>query len=275
MGLRIGTNVASIAAQHNLERSYSANLRASRALSSGSRINNPGDDAAGFAIAESLRAQAASLRQAKRNSDNAEGLIQVAEGGLNEQNNILVRLRELAVQASSDTVSDDERGFLDTEFQNLINEFDRIAKTTMFSSKQLLTGTNTEYEFHLGAGNTGDDIVNYRLDADTRAESLNIKGNDVTDKATAKTSLTSVDQAMFKVAQARASFGAMQSRLGIASNNLSIQEENIEAAHSRIADADVATEVSNLAKSQVLQEFGTAVLAQANQNPQKSLKLLM
>lgn len=275
MGLRISTNVASIAAQRNLERTAGQTLRSARALSSGSRVNNPGDDAAGFAIAESLRGQAASLHQAKRNSDDAEGLIQVAEGGLNEQNNILVRLRELAVQSSSDNVGDDERGFLNTEFQNLVSEFDRIAQTTMYGRKQLLTGSNQQYEFHLGAGNTSDDIISYKFDADTRARSVDIAGNDVLDKSGAKSSINAIDQAMLKVAQARASFGAMQSRFEIASNNLSIQEENIRAAHSRIADADIAEETANFTQAQVQQEFGTAVLAQANQAPSKALKLLM
>lgn len=275
MGFRIGTNIASIAAQRNLDRSASQTLRASRALSSGSRINNPGDDAAGFAIAESLRGQAASLRQARRNSDDATGFIQVAEGGLNEQNNILVRLRELAVQSASDTVGDDERGFLDTEFQNLIAEFDRIAKTTMYGRKQLLTGANQQYEFHLGAGNSQDDVISYKLDTDTRANSVDIAGNDVLDKSGAKSAITAIDTAMLTIAKARSGFGAMQSRFEIASNNLAIQEENILAARSRIADADVAAEVSNLTQGQVLQDFGTAVLAQANQLPQKALKLLM
>jgi flagellin len=237
-------------------------------------VNNPGDDAAGFAIAESLRAQVASLRQAKRNSDNAEGLIQVAEGGLNEQNNILVRLRELAVQASSDTVGDDERGFLDTEYQNLVAEFDRIAQTTTYARKQLLTGANKTYEFHLGTGSGESDIIQYKLDTDTRANAMQIEDTDVRDKPSARSTLGTIDSAMHKVAQARAGFGAMQSRFEIASNNLSIQGENIEAARSRIADADVAHEVSRLARGQILQEFGTAVLAQANQMPQKALKLL-
>jgi flagellin len=275
MGLRIGTNVASLAARRHLERGSDQALRASRALASGSRIGNPGDDAAGFAIAESLRGQAASLSQAKRNSDDAQGLFQVAEGGLSEQNNILVRLRELAVQSASDTVGDTERGFLDTEFQNLVSEFDRIAETTIYSHKKLLTGSNTEYSFHLGAGNSENDDVAYKMKSDTRASSVDIKGLDVADKGNAKSSITSIDNAMEKVAQARASFGAMQSRFSIASNNLAIQEENVQAARSRIADADVANETANLAQAQVLQEFGTAVLAQANQSPARALKLLV
>lgn len=275
MGMRISTNIASIAAQRNLARSEGELVHASRALSSGSRIVNSGDDAAGFAIAESLRGQAAGLRQAKMNSDNAEGLIQVAEGGLNEQNNILVRLRELGVQAASDTVGDNEREFLNTEFTNLVSEFDRIAQTTRYGNKQLLTGANQEYEFHLGTGNTEDDVIKYKMDTDTRATSVQIKNLKVSEKDYARDALDQLDQAMYKVAKARAGFGAMQSRFEIASNNLAIQYENIQAAHGRIADADVGEESSKLAAAQVKQDFGISILAQANQNAGRALKLLM
>lgn len=274
MGLRIGTNIASISAQRNLARSESEVVRSSRALASGSRIVSPGDDAAGFAIAESLRGQAASLKQAKQNAENAKGLIQVAEGGLNEQNNILVRLRELAVQAASDTLSDTERGFLNTEFQNLTAEFERIAQTTTYGSKQLLAGADKEYEFHLGAGSSKHDIVAYRLDADTRASTLDLDGLSVDYKSYARSSLQYIDRALVQIAKTRSGFGAMQSRLEIAANNLDLQHENIVGARSRIADADVALEVSNMVQAKVLQEFGTAVLAQANQNPARALKLL-
>jgi flagellin len=275
MGLRISTNIASIAAQRNLSRSENEVIHASRALSSGSRIVSPGDDAAGFAIAESLRGQAASLRQARMNSDNAGGLVQVAEGGLNEQNNILVRLRELAVQAASDTVGDNEREFLNTEVTGLTSEFDRIAQTTRYGNKQLLTGGGQSLEFHLGAGSTDSDVVKFKMDTDTRASTVQIAKINVLDKDGAKDSLDAIDQAMYKVAQARSGFGAMQSRLEFAGNNLSIQYENVQAAHSRIADADIAEETSKLASAQVRQEYGISVLAQANQNPGKALKLLM
>ncbi len=274
MGLRIATNVASIAAQRNLARSEANVARASRALSSGSRIVSPGDDAAGFAIAESLRAQAASMAQAKENADAARGLIQVAEGGLSEQNNILIRLRELAVQSASDTVSDTEREFLDIEFQNLVAELDRIAHATRYGSKELLVGSGTEYEFHVGAGSKNEDVVRYRLDADTRASSLYIDDLSVSDKYDAREALEYIDEAILKIAHARASFGAMQSRLEIAAANLDLQRENILEARSRIADTDVAFEVSNLVQAQVQRDFGVAVLAQANQEPARALKLL-
>ncbi|HVK62442.1 MAG TPA: flagellin, partial [Bdellovibrionales bacterium] len=245
-----------------------------RALSSGSRIVSAGDDAAGFAIAESLRGQAASLRVAKQNADNAVGLIQVAEGGLNEQNNILVRLRELAIQAASDTVGDDERGFLDTEFQQLVQEFDRIAETTRYGGKQLLVGESTEYEFHLGTGSSPFDIVRYKLDADTRASSAGISGMGVSDQDEARDLLEGLDEGLMHVAKARAGFGAIQSRLQIAGNNLDIQRENIMGARGRIVDADIAYEVSEMVQGQIQQDFGVAVLQQANQNPQRAIRLL-
>jgi flagellin len=274
MGLRIGTNIASITAQRNLAKSDAEATHAIRALSSGSRIVSPGDDAAGYAIAETLRAQAESLREVKQNAENAKGLIQVAEGGLSEQNNILIRMRELGTQASSDTVSDDERGFIDTEFQQLSQEFDRIAKTTTYGSKKLLTGTDETYEFQLGVHNTPDDIVKYKMNSDTTASGVGIKGLSVDDKSDARESLETIDEAMQTVAKARAGFGAIQSRLEYAGNNTEIQRENVLEARSRIADADVGEEVAKLTQAQVKQNFGISVLAQANQMPERALKLL-
>lgn len=274
MGLRIGTNVASIAAQRELARSEKRTTHALKALASGSRIVNAGDDAAGFAVSENLRGQAASLSAAKHNAQNAQGLIQVAEGGLNEQNNILIRLRELTVQAASDTVSDDERGYLDVEYQQLTSELDRIAKTTMFGSKGLLQGENQEYQFHLGTQNRPEDVIGYKLDADTRSDSLGVSGLGILDRDDARENLSSLDAAVSKVAEARAKFGAIQSRLEIAGTNLDQQRENVMAARSRISDADVAYETSEMVAGRVAQEIGVAVLAQANQTPNLALKLL-
>jgi flagellin len=274
MGLRIGTNVASISAQRNLARNEERTLRAVRSLASGSRVVAPGDDAAGFAISEVLRGQAASLEQAKRNAQTATGLIQVAEGGLNEQNNILLRLRELAIQAASDTVGSEERGFLNVEYQQLVQEFDRIAMTTTFGRRPLLSGAKDDFEFHLGSGGKDIDVVRYRMDTDTRASSLGIKGTGVEDRSDARSSLSSIDDAVSAISKARAGFGAIQSRLEIAANNLDLQRENILMARSRIADADVAEEVSKVVQGRILRDFGTSILAQANQDPIAALKLL-
>ncbi len=275
MSLRIGTNVAAIAASRNLSRNSEDMQHSLQRLASGNRITVPGDDAAGFAIAEQLRGQGKGLQQARRNTDNAIGLIQVAEGGLSEQNNIIVRLREIAVQAASDTVSDDEREFLDTEFQGLIAESDRIAESTRFGQKQLLVGTNEKFDFYVGvSGDPKTDVISYKLDANTRASSLGLDGTSVSDKGDAESFLKEVDESLMMLAKTRAGFGAIQGRLEIAGNNLDTQYENIAAAHSRIADVDVAEESTNLARAQILSDLGIAVLAQANQQPSRVLKLL-
>ena len=274
MSLRIGTNVPSIAAQRDLNRAEERTSHALRALSSGSRFVKAGDDAAGYAISEILRGQAKSLRSAKNNAENAKGLIQVAEGGLNEQNNILIRLRELAVQSASDTVGDQEREYVDIEFKMLIEELDRIAQTTTYGNKKMLVGESQEFEFHLGAQNDESDIVKYTLDADSTAQALGVDRMAVDTQDDARDTLEDIDGALGKLAGVRAGFGAIQSRLEIASNNLDLQFENVSSARSRIADADVAYEVSEMVQGQVLREFGIAVLAQANQDPQKALKLL-
>lgn len=274
MGLRISTNVASITAQRNLVKSNERAQHAIAALSSGKRIVNAGDDAAGYAISENLRGQAASLAVAHQNAESAVGLIQVAEGGLNEQNNILIRLRELAIQSASDTVGDNERGYLNTEFTQLNLELDRIAQTTRYGDKQLLIGGDTEYVFQLGTQGTKEDTIRYKNETDTRADTLEVAGLTITDKDDARDNLKTIDEALKKIAEARAGFGAMQSRLQITSNNLDLQHENVLAARSRIADADVAQESAELMSAQVAQEFGISVLAQANQFPQRALKLI-
>lgn len=249
--------------------------RSLQRLASGQRIVRPGDDAAGFAVSESLRGEEAGLMQARRNTDNAIGLIQVAEGGLSEQNNIVVRLREIATQAASDTVGENEREFLDTEFQALVSEADRIAESTRFGNRKLLVGSGENFDFYVGTtGDPSSDIINYTLEANTTADSLGIAGLGVSDKSDARSSLRDLDEGLAKLAEVRAGFGAIQGRLEIAGNNLDVQRENVAAARSRIADTDVAEESSNLAKNRVLQDFGVAVLAQANQDPARALKLL-
>lgn len=276
MGLRIGTNVASIMAANHLRKNDDQLGKTFARLSSGSRITRPGDDAAGYAIAESLRGQERGLAQARRNADSAKGLIHVAEGGLAEQNNIAVRLREIAIQAASDTVSDDEREFLNTEFQQLVDETDRIAKSTRYGKKQLLVGARDDYEFFVGTtGDAKSDVIRYRMDADTTSSSLGLKGLDVTDKQDAQSALEEIDGSLLIISQARASFGAIQERLEFAGNNLDVQRENVAAAHSLIADTDYAEETARLAQEQVRQDYGVAVLSQANQNPARAMKLLI
>lgn len=245
-----------------------------QALASGSRINRAGDDAAGFAIAEGLRGQLSGVKQAKFNAETATSLLQTAEGGLNEQNNILVRMRELAVYSASDTVGEEERGFLNNEFQQLSAEFDRIARSTRFGNKMLLTGTGEEFQFQVGAYKGDENTVKFKLDADTTGSEVGISGLSIDDQDDALDTLSDLDGALTKIAGTRATFGAMQSRLQYAIDNLAVQAENIAGARSQIVDADIAEEVTKLAQSQIIQDSGIAVLAQANLNTTRVGKLI-
>lgn len=274
MGLRINTNLASINAQRQLGKQQVRSQHALAALSSGSRIVNASDDAAGLAISENLKSQTRGLAVARNNAFNAGSMIQVSEGGLNEISNILVRLRELGVQGASDNVSDTERGFLDMEAQQLISEADRIARTTRFGNKQLLDGTESDMEFHVGPFGGDENIISYNLSADATSSGLGYDGISVSDKGAARDTLEVVDEAIVKLSGMRADFGAVQSRLNATTSNLDIQYENLSAANSRLRDADVAFESAELASSQVLQNASIGVLAAANQQGAQALRLL-
>lgn len=274
MAFRVSSNIASIAAQRYLDLSQRQTEKSLRALASGSRVSQPGNDAAGFAISESLRGQLSGLKQARQNGNTAISMLQAAEGGLSEQNNILIRLRELAVYSASDTIGDDERGFLNLEFEGLVNEFDRIAKATRFATKQLLTGTNEDFTFQVGPNKGPENTVKFKLEANTTSEEAGINGLTIDDQDTAIDTLTELDGALLKIAGARSSFGAMQSRLQFATDHLAVEAENIDAARSQIADADIAEEATKLAQSQILQDAGIAVLAQANMNTARVGKLI-
>lgn len=274
MAFRVNNGVVSLGAQRHLEVAQRQIQHSLMALSSGSRIVQPGDDAAGFAIAETLKAQLAGTNQAKRNGEMATGLIQTAEGGLNEQNNILIRMRELAVQAGSDTVGDDERGFLNQEFQQLGQEFDRIAKSTRYANKQLLVGNGDRFEFQVGAYAGSENVIEFTLNADTQGSAVGIDGMDITDRDSALGTLSDLDDALKKVAGARATFGAAQSRFQHAIDNLSVQGENIQVAIGNIEDVDVAQETSKLAMGQIQQQAGVAVMAQANASADRILRLI-
>ncbi len=274
MGLRINTNLASINAQRHLGKQQVRANHALSALASGSRIVNAADDAAGLSISENIRGQTRGLSVAKQNASNAVSLIQVSEGGLNEITNVLVRLRELGVQAASDTVSDVEREFLDLEAQQLIQEADRIAKTTRFGNKQLLDGSGEELEFHVGPFGGEENVIGYEIKADATASTLGYDSISVTDKSSARDALETVDEAIVQVGALRADFGAVQSRLNTTVSNLDIQYENLSAAGSRLRDADVAYESAELASANILQQASVGVLAQANQQGANALRLL-
>lgn len=274
MGLRISTNMPSISAQRVLSEQQRKAESATQKLASGSRIVQAADDAAGLAISESLRGQVRGIAQARNNAFNAGSAIQVSEGGLNEISNILIRIRELGIQAASDTIGDQERGFINLESKQLIDEADRIARTTRFGDKLLLDGSGGKMEFHVGAFGGKENVISYNMSTDATASELGISGLDLSGKSDARDALGDVDKAMQKVGEMRASFGSMQSRLNATVSNLDIQYENLSAANARIRDTDVAKEAAELASAQVLQQAAVSVLAQANHFPQVALRLL-
>ena len=276
MGLRISTNVQSLAAQRNLGITNSAQKASLEKLASGSRITRAADDAAGLAISERMNAQVRSIRQDVRNANDGISMIQTAEGGMNEVGNILVRFRELSIQAASDTISDTERGFIDKEVQQLHSEVDRIAKSTEFNGHKLLNGEGEALEIQVGVNNDpGLDRFQYEPGkTNITTDSLGIAGLSVKDKASAQQNLTSIDHAISQVSANRAEMGALQNRLQSTVSNLNVYDENLSAARSRIRDVDMASETAELTKQNILSQAGTSVLSQANQNNQLALKLL-
>ncbi len=277
MGLRINTNVPSLVAQRNLRSNRQVLDRTLERLSSGSRINHAGDDAAGLAISETLRAQIRGLSQAERNAQDGISLVQVAEGGLVEVSNILIRMRELGVQAASDTVGPKERRFLDNEFQQLAEEIDRIANSIEFNGNPLLNGSGSAFEVQIGTKNNPlvDRIKLFDpYSSNVNLVSLGINLSTVADKTSAQNSLASIDDALNSVTSIRAGFGSMQNRLQSVINNLQVNKENMMSANSRIRDADLAEETSELTKSQILNQAGVSVLSQANSSIKSALGLL-
>jgi len=276
MGLRINTNIASLNAQRALGMTKN-NLDSNfRKLSTGERITRASDDAAGLAISEKLKAHIRGLRQAKRNSDDGISLIQTAEGGLNEVSSIVIRLRELAVQAASDTVGDTERGFSNIEFNNLLEEIQRISQGSEFNGRKLLNGTGGMVEIQVGIHNdpSQDRIAIDSTTTDSTLEALGLVAENIASKEGAQLSLSKLDDALTRINGTRANLGALQNRLQSASNTIAITDENFSAANSRIRDVDVAAETADMAKNNILSQAGVSVLAQANQSPNFALKLL-
>ncbi|MGK5090178.1 flagellin [Bdellovibrionota bacterium FG-2] len=276
MGLRIATNSTAINAQRQMAITRGNLDKTLEKLASGSRINHAGDDAAGLAISENLRAQIRGFRQAKRNALDGVSLIQVSEGGLNEISNMMVRLRELAIQAASDTIGETERQFSDREFQSLKQEMDRIANATQFNGTPLLNGKAGVFEIQIGTHNNPilDRIVYNGERSDASLDSLKLGGESVATKQGAQLSLSVIDDALIRVNSIRSDLGAMQNRLQSTINNLAINDENLSTANSRIRDTDMAEEVSEMTKQNILMQAGIAVLGQANQTNQSALKLL-
>lgn len=276
MSLRVTTNIPSLAAQKTLS-SNSRELEKSYAqLSSGSRITKAADDAAGLSISETLKSTIRGYGQAQRNAQDAISMVQVSEGGLSEVSNILSRMRELGVQASSDTVGDRERGFIDLEVQQMKSEVQRISQTTRFGSVKLLDGTGENYQFQVDINN--DDFAD-RISFDAGKQNVQISeigidGFDFSSKDGAREALEGLESAQVQVNGHRATLGAIQNRLISTTENLGSSIENFSAANSRMRDTDVAESSANLARNQVLQQASVGVLAQANQSTAAALKLI-
>lgn len=274
MGLRIQTNIASLNAQRNLAKA-SHNLQQSfRRLSTGLRIATAADDAAGLAISERLRAQIRSVAQAERNANDGISLTQTAEGALNEVNSILVRMRELGIQAKNGTLTAADRATLDQEFQQIVSEIGRIASATTFSGIKLLDGSSPTLTLQVGAGvTTGVDTIDVTL-VSIVPTALGLGSLSITDITNTVLSINAVDLAINTVVGLRGSLGATQNRLASTINQLQIDRENISAAESRIRDLDIAAETANLTRGSILQQAAISILAQANIQPQAALSLL-
>lgn len=276
MGLRINTNTVSLAAQRTLGVNNRDQAQSLGKLSSGTRIVRASDDAAGLAISEKLKAQVRGLNQAERNANDGISMIQTAEGGLSEVSNILTRLRELSVQSASDTVGDRERQFTDLEYQNLKQEIERISQVTEFNGKKLLDGTGDKYDFQIGINNDEfQDRISYDAKvSNSSLANLGLEKLSVGTKEGSQTSLAVLDDAIQNISGQRAELGAKQNRLTSTIQNLQVSTENLSAANSRIRDTDYAAETAANARLNILNNAGTAVLAQSNAQGANALKLI-
>jgi len=296
MGLRIKTNISSINAQRNLSTTNNAVRENMQQLSSGYRINKAGDDAAGLALSNNITAKTRSLEQAARNANDGVSLVSIAESGMNEITNILTRLRELATQAASDTISNTERGYTNREYTKLVDEIERIANTTEWNGLKVLQGASNNADFgedlitiHVGAGDgtmANRDTIKLDInemslipseDLGLGASGSQIGPENVGDHFTremAAEKLQTIDQALGRVASTRATLGAQQSRLTSAINSLGIQVENYKSANSRIRDVDFASATAAFTQNRILSQAGASVLAQANTEPEIVMQLL-
>lgn len=275
MAISVVTNVTSLRAQSNLNKTSNAMAGHIEKLSSGLRINRAGDDAAGSAISSQLTAQEQGLKQASRNANDGVSLIQTAEGALNEMTGMVQRMRELAVQASNEgTMDATERGYLDQEFQLLESELDRVVNVTEYNGQKLVDGSvSTGVNFQVGMNNTGNDRISVSI-ANSGSTSLGLNDELLTSSTGAQKAIAALDTALQTINTSRGTLGATQNRLEATMSNLSIMHENTAGANSRIKDVDVAEESAAFTRSQILSQAGTSMLAQANSLPQSALSLI-
>ena len=271
MPLRITNNVQSLNAQRNINKSQIGLAKSLERLSSGLRINKAGDDAAGLAISEKLRSNIRALNQASRNASDGIALIQTAEGAMDEVNNMLVRMKELAEQSATGTIGASERGYLNNEYTALRSEITRIADATKFNDTNLLDGS-LDINVQIGISNGTNDTLGISVaDVDAAALSLSSSISTVTK---AQAALVNATTAIGTIATRRSGLGALQNRLESIVSNIDTVVENLTGADSRIRDVDIAAETANLTKYSILVQAGVAILTQANQAPQVALSLL-
>ncbi len=273
MGIRIKTNANSINARRHLHNSTLRFGKSLEKLSSGLRINRAGDDAAGLAISEGLKADIRAMDQAARNAGDGISLLQTAEGSLDEVSSILIRMKELTEQSLNGTLSDTDRGYLDSEFTALKNEITRISDGVDFNGVSLLDGTGGSVSIQVGIGTASSDSIAVDLSGDRDATALGLAGA-IDSTSNASTALDQIDTALATVVSARGDFGAVQNRLEATIRNISMTAENLSAANSRIRDVDVATETSIMTSYQTLQDAGISILAIANMTPGLAMPLL-
>ena len=277
MGLRVNTNIGSINAQRHLYNTSTKFAKSLEKLSSGLRINRAGDDAAGLAISEGLKSDIRAMEQGARNAADGISMVQVAEGALDEVSSIMLRMRELAEQAATETLGSAERSYLDQEFQDLNDEITRISDTTEFNGKFLLDGSaGADIDVQVGIGVTAASQVTIDLSGVMDAATLGTAAVDLTgtDNTNPLAAITAIEAATTTVSAQRATFGAAQNRLETSIRNIGMTVENLSAANSRIRDVDIAKETAHMTSLQILQQAGVSILAQANMTPQMSLMLL-
>ena len=274
--MRVNTNVGAIQAQRAMTTVNRESEESSAKLASGERITKAADDAAGLAISEKMKASIRSAKMANRNANDGISMVQVAEGGLNESTSILTRMRELAMQAATDSVADSERSMIQMEFQGMKMELERIAKVTVFNGKKLLDGSGSRMDFQIGMAGAGEnDQISYNAGGfNATIGALGVGGVEVMSKQSAQKSLAVLDQAFDKIANQRSSLGSIQNRLLSSSNNLGHYTENMSASNSRIRDVDIASETSKQARNMTVMQAAVAVGAQANTTPEAALRLL-
>jgi len=279
MSLRINTNLASTFTLKNVARTQSRLQDNYLRLSSGLRINKAADDAAGLAVSEGLRATIASAKVASRNASDGISVVQTAEGAMGQIGSILSRMRELAVESSSETLADTERAYLQTEFTALIDEIDRLAQVTEFNGLDLInggfSGTGSELDVQVGVANTTDDRISFEIgDMTTASLGVDTGSVDISSATGAQSAIDAIDTAIDSVSDARSDLGAIQNRLSTAIDSLSTMIENLTSAESQVRDVDFASETADFQRNQVFQQAGISVLAQANSSTQTVLSLL-